>query len=240
MAGKLEDIWQPYSEEQVNKIVAEVSITVGAAKRTYLHHELNEAARKYLFLRGDPTPARLRNHLTAIENAAERLASALRTGKYKSQSTTAEIFRRVPVRVLSRLVDSAESDSTKNVQSTIDSGFDRVKEAILSVSSLQRWASSAATEVNKEVKPRGKTPDIDRIFFARDLARIYHETFGRVPGVSRHPSTHVPRGPFIRFVDSCLIVIGENRRLESVAELAKTGQEWALKTSGQLETKKDN
>ena len=36
------------------------------------------------------------------------------------------------------------------------------------------------------------------------------------------------------------MIMESRRRLESVAELAKTGQEWALKTSGQLETKKDN
>ena len=239
MAGKLEDLWQPYSEEQVTKIVTAVSITVGAAKRNYLHHELNKAARQYLVFKNDPTPAQLRNHLAAIEKAAERLNSALVTGKYMSQSTTAEI-RRMPLRVTSRLVDSAESEPTKNVQPTFESCFDRVKEAILSVNSLRRWASSAAIEVNKEVKPHGKTSDIDSIFFAGALARIYHETFNRPPGVSRNSRTHLPSGPFFRFVDSCLTEIDDKRSPESVAELAKRGKAWASVITRQLESKKDN
>ena len=237
MAGKPKYFRQPYSEEQVSKIVTAVSLTVGEAKRDYLHKELNKAAKYYLYIRDDPTPAQLRNHLAAIEKAAERLISALRTGKYKSQSTTAEILSEMPIRVLSRLVDSVESDFKKKFQPTID-GYDRVKETILSVSSLRHWASSAEIEVNKEVKPHGKTPDIESIFFAGALAEIYRKTFDRKPGVSR--GSNQPGGPFFRFVDTCLTEIGDKRSPESIAELAKRGKTWASEITRQLESKKDN
>jgi len=65
----------------------------------------------------------------------------------------------------------------------------------------------AAVDNSAEALPedRGGRPTDWRLCgLIYELARLYSEYSGRKPGISRHPTTHRPGGPFLRFVSACL------------------------------------
>ncbi len=76
MAGMPKDARQPYSVEQIDRIVTAVGLPVDAAKRADLHGKLNTAVSDYLSSTDDPTPAQVRDRLAAIEKATQELLSA--------------------------------------------------------------------------------------------------------------------------------------------------------------------
>ena len=197
-----------YSEEQVDTIVAAVRLPISAAKRADLHRALNRAALLYVFLKDDLKPAQVRNHLVAIENAAQKLLSVLGTGNISSQPTFSEVMYAVVGE------NFVAGDDFELVE----------EEAIRGIRSLQRWASLALVQAKKNVKPHGRRRDEGRLFFLRALAEIYRKTFDRKPGVVT--GSNQPGGPFFRFVNTCLAEMGENLSPERVAKLAKQAKDF--------------
>lgn len=209
-----------FSPENIDRIIERVGIPADKAKRTYLLRELNEAVSQYHYFRAFPTPATIRNRLATIEQTAHRLLKALEA-EGNSGPEDALLIR----------LEGAADDEPKEEWSTYGvSGCLRLVNAVRGIGSLQRWAAHALAEVTIEVKPRGKTPDTARQWFMAHLARIYRETFGRKPGVSRPPGGGPPGGPFVRFVDACLREMGEHNSLETVATWARRGKnfDWGI------------
>ncbi len=226
MAGKPKDGRQPYSVEHVDRIVTAVRLPVDAAKRAYLHGELNTAASDYLLSRDELTPAQIRDRLAAIEKATQKLLSTLGNVKETGLPAPAVNPFEVLVPVLIRLQLAAGDVLSEESQPITQSGYIRVGEVIRGIRFLQRLATRALAEAEAEVKPHGRTRYYEREWFAADLARIYRETFQKEPGVSRSPVTNRPGGPFVRFVKTCLEELGEKYSLETVAKLARLGKNW--------------
>ncbi len=226
MAGKPKDARQPYSLEHVDRIVTAVRLPVDAAKRAYLHGELNTAASDYLLSRDELTPAQIRDRLAAIEKATQKLLSTLGNVKETGLPAPAVNPFEMLVPVLIRLQLAAGDVLSEESQPITQSGYIPVGEVIRGIRLLQRLATRALAEAEAEVKPHGRTRYYEREWFAADLARIYRETFQKEPGVSRSPITNRPGGPFVRFVRTCLEELGERCSLETVAKLAKRGKKW--------------
>ncbi len=227
MAGMPKDARQPYSVEQVDRIVTAVRLPVDEAKRAYLHRELNTVAGVYLSSRDDPTPAKVRDRLAAIEKATQKLLSALRNVNVKETGQPpVQVYLEMLTSVVIRLEIAADEELSEEGEPITQSGYARVMEAMRGVLSLQRWATRALALQEKDVKPHGRTRDREREWFAAGLAHIYRETFQKEPGVSRSPITNRPGGPFVRFVRTCLEELGERCSLETVAKLAKRGKKW--------------
>lgn len=204
-----------YSEEQVDTIVAAVRLPISAAKRADLHRALNRAALLYVFLKDDLKPAQVRNHLAAIEKAAQKLLNVLGAGNITSQPTFSEVMYAV---VGENIVAGGENFVAGD-------DFELVEEkAIRGIRSLQRWASLALVQAKKNVTPHGRRRDEGRLFFLRALSEIYRKTFDRKPGVTT--GSNQPGGPFFRFVNTCLAEIGENLSPERVAKLAKQAKDF--------------
>ncbi len=228
MAGKPKDARQPYSVEQVDRIVNAVRLPVDEAKRAYLHRELNTVAGVYLSSRDDLTPAKVRDRLAAIEKASQELLSAFRNVNVKETGQPpVQVYLEMFTSVVIQLEITADEEESEEGQPITQSGTIRVREAIRGIFSLQRWATRALAQVKEfDVKRRGRTKNISQRWFLAGLARIYYVTFQRKPGVSRSPATNRPGGPFFRFVRSCLEELGERYSLETVAKLARRGKKY--------------
>ena len=220
-----------YSEKQIDKIVTAVRVPISAAARASLRRELNSAAYYYLSSKDDPTPAQLRNHLADIEKAAQKLLSVLGTGNITRRSTSAEIELGLPTSMGEALQIAADDELSENGQPFTQSSSEMVSRAILGIGSLQRLASRALVEAKKNVKPHGKTRDDQRLLFLGVLAEIYRKIFDEEPRVSRGRNQK-PGGPFLCFVETCLVEIGEKRSLERVVQLAKQAKDFDTKFFG--------
>ena len=127
MAGKPKDARQPYSVEQVDRIVKAVGLPVDAAKRADLHGKLNTAVSDYLSSRDDPTPAKVRDRLAAIEKATQKLLSTLGNVKETGLPTPSVMALDMSAAVVSRLDVAADDELSEEGQPITHSGYVRVK-----------------------------------------------------------------------------------------------------------------
>ena len=83
MAEKRKGVSEPFSAEQVDRVIraVRVHVHIDAAKRAELLRKLNAAASDYQLEKNDPTPAQLRDRLRAVEKVAEKLLNTLEIGQ---------------------------------------------------------------------------------------------------------------------------------------------------------------
>lgn len=227
-----------FSLEQTYAIIECVNLPIEAAKRSPLHRQLNEAAVDYKFFKAEPAPAELRDRLLAVAKAANNLLTKLGGEEANDLRGIIELTLYSAEQELSLNERIEELEGIKEISQQsklgpvhdaihgIPSRFGRVRDAIRGIKALQLWAEHASREAGEMAKPSGKTENLARRWFARDLAGIYRETFGKEPGVSWSEPEQQTIGPFVRFLDACFECLDEKLSLSTISKIGKHAKDW--------------
>lgn len=110
-------------------------------------------------------------------------------------------------------------------------GGKAVIRALNDVALLKNWAVKmselekrrAALLQEKKPASRGRKKDVAWHEFIKRLGGLYYLSWGLRPGVSRHPETHEPYGPFFRFAKKAMhVVYGKRCTDEALAKIIET------------------
>lgn len=155
--------------------------------------QLENAATAYLrgyrFEKKDP-PHKIAKKLNTISNTAKKLTQLI--------GTSYDVRTRLNIAAL-----RSKRDKPCDAPSIIQA-------AIKSVEALALYANAAHTDELRKLKPKTdrnrNKGHVSRQRFVNDLAGIWSEAFGKLPGSSVNPNTtNTTRagGPFIRFLVAC-------------------------------------
>ena len=216
--------FEHYSDRDIDTIASSLPDFVPAADMD-IGSELNERAEHYFTLKqwqDQPPPSKQRDELEAIAKAAGRVLKKLEVfdGDLASEQTT-DVLRNRLRAAADRAAEAEggypdlpprffEIDGQKYPDYRGDEAF---AASVLGIKRIAYWSKSAAKFLAPEVQKSNRerhAADKALEVLVFQLANLYESLTGRQPSVSRPTDGGEPGGPWLRFLNACLLPLGLN------------------------------
>ncbi len=195
-----------YTETDFAEILTEVGKQLPTEKQGEFKERLEECAIMFLQNYGSEKrapPSAIAKQLKAIGNTAKKL-----TKLTKAADGARRQLHQAALRYQTMSVTTTFVNENRHIENKIEkSSYPSVEDATKAVKVIELYANIAYDNVQKKIKlntdrMRNKG-HASRQQFVNDVAGIYSDMFGELPGASLNPETGRPGGPFIRFLIAC-------------------------------------
>lgn len=197
-----------YEKSDFNLILKDIGESFSATKRTSFEERLDECATSFLQGFGaekSDSPSVIIKRLKNIEKNANRLISL--TKSPEGSSAVVRLRRRAKYYQEIRVTTQSLTSSDMPEENIRPSDFSNIDSAIKAIKDLELYARTALADERKKVQVDEKRHKgrVARQTFVNDLAGLWLDMFGVMPGASINPKTGDSGGPFIRFIMACYV-----------------------------------